>query len=392
MDEKAVSMDIRVTVAVAGDLSDVNVKRLCAELGISRQTFYKWRRRYQKLGLAGLQERSRRPLRSPQRTSDHIQELIISYRKDLKDSGADYGARSIRWNMLGDGITGVPSVSTIWRVLSGRGFIDPNRKRPETVYKRFERTKPNELWQIDATQTPLLDGQIVEIINIVDDYSRAAVASKAVPTCSCATAWQTFSDATQTWGLPAELLSDNGPAFNMSRRGHTVEFQTQIRALGIKQIASRPYHPQTCGKVERYQATLKRWLAAHEPPATLGELQRLLNTFCCWYNTRRPHSSNGGLTPQQKWVQTPRTGPQTNTKRTPDATQTKQVTVKNGRFRAHGYLFYIGVAHNYRTLTVQLQNRHVAVFDADNLIHTSRIQHATNPNQKLAIPPRRSTP
>lgn len=378
-------MDVRVKAAVAGDLEGVNVSVLCRDLGISRQTFYKWRRRYRSGGTAGLEERPRRPLTSPNATTPAAEDLIVRYRKDLTDEGADAGPLSIRWAMEGDGIHDVPSAATIWRVLSVRGFINTNaRKRPRSSYVRFERDRANELWQIDATEWSLADGTIVEIINIVDDCSRLAIACKAVLTASCETAWDTFTSGARDWGLPAELLSDNGLAFNGAHRGVEVVFETRIRALGINQIASRPHHPQTCGKVERFHSTQKKWLAAKDIPETLEDLQTLLDVFRPWYNTKRRHSAIGGLTPLQAWTQAECAPPASHLLGA-GKIRTHEAVVTAGRLKVHGYIFGVGRAYNDRTLTAIRQGPQVVIFDNDDLVCTTQINPTTQ-YQKLPTP------
>jgi transposase InsO family protein len=186
----------------------------------------------------------------------------------------------------------VPSEATIWRLLRRRGLIvvEP-RKRPRSSWKRFVWERPNDLWQIDSTHWTLADGTVVEIINIIDDHSRVCASSMAVPVCTCVTAWAAFEQASQVWGLPARMLSDNGLSFNGSHRNATVEFETNLRVVGVQPIASTPFHPQTCGKVERFHQTLKKWLRKHPLVETLEQLQHQLDAWVEHYNHHRPHRS-----------------------------------------------------------------------------------------------------
>ena len=294
-------MDVRLLAAVSGELNGLNVAALCREHGISRKTFYKWRTRYTTDGLDGLQARSRRPLRSPTRFGDHVEDAIVECRKKLLSDGFDAGAASIAWHLRGR-VSPVPSEATIWRILTRRGFVVPQpRKRPRRAWKRFEAAWPNECWQIDATHWAVR-GRPAEIINIVDDHSRLLVASVALPTTTSEAARETFSAGVARWGLPTRCLSDNGLAFSGRLRGLEVYFETQLRAVGVRPVNSRPFHPQTCGKVERFHQTLKKWLRAQRPPAvTLAELQAQLDTFAEHYNRHRPHRAIGRATPYQRW-------------------------------------------------------------------------------------------
>jgi transposase InsO family protein len=230
-------------------------------------------------------------------------------RKLLLDAGLDAGASTIAFHLAATGID-PPSISTIWRVLSRRGFVTPQpHKRPRSSYVRFEADLPNERWQADITHWPLVDGTDVEILDVVDDHSRLCVAStartvfKAVDVVAC------VHEAATTCGYPASLLTDNGAVFTAAYRGNGwVALERELIALGVRLTHSRPYHPQTCGKVERFHQTLKRWLARHRA-ATIDELQIRLDEFRHTYNTKRPHRALGRRTPQTVYDARPKAAP-----------------------------------------------------------------------------------
>jgi transposase-like protein len=251
MGREAIPMDLRLMAAATGPLSGVNVSALCREHGISTKTFYKWRARYAADGLAGLEPRSRRPHRSPRRVSAEVEEAIVALRKELSDAGLDAGAATLRWHLARRRVAYPPaSEATIWRVLVRRGFVVPQpEKRPKSSLCRFEAAFPNECWQIDATEWALADLTVVQIFNVLDDHSRLAVASRAVPSATTEAAWAAFSRGCHHWGVPWRCLSDNGLCFSGKLRGYQVFFETQLRAAGVRPVTSRPFHPQTCGKV-----------------------------------------------------------------------------------------------------------------------------------------------
>ena len=237
--------------------------------------------------------------------TNEVEELIIERRKWLLGYGLDAGSASIAY-MLRGRVSPVPSDATIWRALVRRGFITPApRKRPRSSYVRWEAAAPNELWQIDATEWPVGRRAKAQIFNIIDDHSRLAVASQAVELATTEAAWATFSAATMRWGVPVRCLSDNGLAFSGRLRGFEVVFETRLRAAGVAKIDARPYHPQTCGKIERFQQTLKRWLRARRRPATIAELQAQLDEFCGFYNNERPHRAIGRITPMERFGANP---------------------------------------------------------------------------------------
>jgi transposase InsO family protein len=302
-------MQVKLVAAVvaASEGGLVNVSEVCRAGGVSRKTFYKWAARYREEGLAGLEERSRRPRRSPSQVRVEVEERIVRLRKELHDGGLDHGATTIRWHLGNDpGLAGlVPSVAGVHRVLVRRGLVTPApKKRPKSSWKRFEAAAPNERWQIDAMDWATASA-VVGVFNIVDDHSRVAARSRAVEETSSEQAWETFTQAAQRWGLPAGMLSDNGLCFSGKLRGFEVLFEAKLRDAGVQPRTGRPYHPQTTGKVERFQQTLKKWLREQPLAADGVELQTQLDEFCEIYNHQRPHQGIGGLTPITRWRATP---------------------------------------------------------------------------------------
>ncbi len=204
---------------------------------------------------------------------------------------------------LAQRLEGVPSHTTIWRILGREGLIVPQpQKRPRSSLIRFEAELPNETWQTDITHSQLAGAKHVEILNFIDDHSRLFLACAAFSTVKTRDVVDVFHSAAQLHGLPASLLSDNGAVFNATPRKGKVLLQTELERLGIASKNSRPYHPQTCGKVERLHQTLKRYLAKQTPAATIAELQGQLDTFRHYYNDIRPHRALTGRTPLQPTV------------------------------------------------------------------------------------------
>ena len=230
-------------------------------------------------------------------------------RKQLAEEGLDAGPASIHDRLVAQGLP-APSEATIWRIAvrSGQVVAQP-AKRPKVSYRRFERSRPNECWQGDDTHYPLASGQEVRIINMIDDHSRLNVDSLAVAVCASARVWEAFARAVSRHGLPAEFLDDNGRAYVSLRGEQPVLFQAHLGRLGVRQIRARAYHPQTCGKVERFHQTQRRWLAARSPAATLAELQALLDDFRSIYNHSRPHRALGRRTPATVWAAQPAAAP-----------------------------------------------------------------------------------
>jgi transposase InsO family protein len=268
--------------------------------GVSRQWVHELVRRYDAGGEAGLEPRSRRPRGSPQQIPVEIEEDIVRLRKRLEESGLDAGAHTIAYHL--HQLRGsAPAPSTIWRILSRRGFVIPQpQKRPRSSFVRFEADQPNERWQADITHWALGDGTHVEILNIIDDHSRLLVASDARRITKAADVVASFRKAAGRHGFPASVLTDNGAVFTAAPRGGgRCAIEIELFALGISLRHSTPYHPQTCGKVERFHQTLKKALAKQPAARSLGELRSHLDWFRGYYNTERPHRALGRRTPRE---------------------------------------------------------------------------------------------
>lgn len=276
----------------------MRVAEVCARYGVGHSQLYVWRARYRQEGLAGLADRSRRPLRSPRQLGTDVEDAICEIRKDHPR----YGARKIRVLLVRAGISPPPATSTITMVLRRRGMLVPVR-RPVAAARRFARACPNELWQIDATQHVLAGGQVCWSAELIDDASRFCLAISTGPGPTGQLAFAAVAAAAARYGLPGQLLSDNGVCFTGRLIGSQVQFERRIAAAGVRLIHSAPYHPQTCGKIERFHQTLKNWLADRPAPAASpGQLHQLLDSeFRSYYNTDRPHDALGGATPASRY-------------------------------------------------------------------------------------------
>jgi transposase InsO family protein len=265
--------------------------------GISRSWLYQLLSRYRSGGYAALEPRSRRPRSCPSRTSAEVEAAVLALRAELAEAGHDCGPATIVHH-LRQRLGIAPSAATAWRILRRHGLITPQpHKRPRSSWIRFEAALPNELWQADTTHWRLADGADVEILDFVDDHSRVCLAVVAFRSVKAADVVRTFHAAAEGYGLPAALLTDNGAVFNGGPRRGKVLLQSELERLGIIAKHSTPNHPQTCGKVERFHQTLKRFLAVQPPAVTLAVLQAQLDGFRAYYNEERPHRALRGRTP-----------------------------------------------------------------------------------------------
>jgi len=270
---------------------------LARDHGISKRWIFVLLKRFKEGGYPSLEPRSRRPRSSPVQVDAKVRKLIIKLRCDLTAAGHDAGPQTIAYH-LEKRVKSMPSVTTIWRVLKRQGLITPQpHKRPRSSFIRFEAQLPNETWQMDATQWQLADGSPVEIVDLIDDRSRLALASRCFRTVKANDVLEVFRAASNRFGLPASLLTDNGAVFSGRSRGGKVVLEVELERLGIDFKHSTPYHPQTCGKVERFHQTVKRFLAKQPPAKTLADVQCQLDRFLIYYNSKRPHRALGRQTP-----------------------------------------------------------------------------------------------
>jgi len=273
------------------------VLELAAAHGVHHSWIYRLLARYAEEGEDGLRPRSKRPHRSPTATSAALEDEIVLLRKQLDEEGLDAGAQTIRVH-LERRHGSAPSLSTVMRILRRRGLVayEP-RKRPKSSFVRFEASLPNECWQTDMTHFTLKSGRHVEIVNFIDDHSRLCVASVAVAVTKTTDVVRVFHQARALYGTPASVLSDNGAIYTGRYRLGRVLFECELERLGVVFKHSRPNHPQTCGKVERFHQTLKKFLARQPSARTVVQLQAQIDRFVPYYNEVRPHRSLNRRTP-----------------------------------------------------------------------------------------------
>src|SRR3954453_18755671 len=246
---------------------------VAARYGVHRSWVYKLKDRYQAEGEAALEPRSRRPKTSPGATPAEVVELVLRLRKQLTETGHDAVADTVLWHLAEHHQVTV-SRATVHRILTRHGLVTPEpKKRPKSSYLRFEASMPNETWQPDFTHYRLATGTGVEIITWLDDCTRYALHLSAHHRVTGPIVLTTFRETAAQHGIPASTLTDNGMVFTVrlsGGKGGRNGFEHQLRAWNVIQKNSRPNHPTTCGKVERFQQTLKNWLRAQpDQPATL---------------------------------------------------------------------------------------------------------------------------
>ena len=251
--------------------------------------------RYRTEGDTAFQARSRRPKTRPQDTPQPTVDLVVELRRTLAAQGLDAGADTIAWHLQHHHQTAL-SRTTIYRIIKRAELITPEpKKKPRSSYIRFQAEQPNETWQSDFTHHRLADGTDTEILTWLDDHSRFALSVTAHRRVTGPAVLVAFRHTINRHGTPFSTLTDNGLVFT-TRFAHGGKtslnvFEAELARLHIKQKNSRPNHPTTCGKVERFQQTMKRWLNQQPRATTTSELQQQLDSFVDYYNHHRPHSS-----------------------------------------------------------------------------------------------------
>jgi transposase InsO family protein len=349
------------------------VSEVARAYGVARSWVYALLARYQAEGEAAFEPRSRRPKTSPSAICADAADLIIRLRKELSGQGLDAGPQTIAWHLEHHHQVKV-SAATVSRYLSRAGLVTPApAKRPKSSYIRFEADMPNECWQSDFTHHPLANGTDTEILTWLDDHSRYALSVTAHARVTGTAVLLAFRAACEQHGVPASTLTDNGMVFTTrlsGGRGGRNALEHELRRLGVKQKNGKPNHPQTQGKVERFQQTMKNWLRAQPAqPATLAELQSLLDVFARIYNTQRPHRSlPGRATPAAAYAARPKAVPGDRTADTHDRVRSDRIDATGlVTLRHNGKLHHIGIGRPHAGTRVLLlvQDLHIRVINAD---------------------------
>lgn len=292
--------------------TSMNVAEVCRQLGIGRTTFYKYVKRFGAVGVEGFFPRSRRPRSTAPQAPDAVVALVLRVREAEKRAGFDYGASAVRMRLeelpVGDPACGfwpadaaIPSRATINRIFKAQGVLRPTpQRRPRQPPRRFERDRVNDLWQYDGFQVKLADGTPVVVLHVTDDCSRTDLALQAVTSENSGDVWSTFALAVERYGLPREVLTDNGTAFSGRRRGWESAFEARLVRLGVRPLTTKVGTPQTNGKNERAHQRVRKWLAQRPAPESMTQLQDLLDTYRVEFNSRR-NPVLRGLSPAERF-------------------------------------------------------------------------------------------
>lgn len=280
-------MSLRLEFVRLALADSANIRLLCRRFGISAMTAYKWIDRFRQGGIAALEDRSRRPHRSPRKIASALEVAIVAERQ----RHPAWGGRKIRHRLLMQGYCDVPSASTLTAVFRRHGLLPMPCTRPTRDFQRFEAPAPNALWQMDFKgDFPLLIGRCYPL-TVLDDYSRFALGLVACPNQRLDTVQSHVSSIFRRYGLPQRILADNGgPWGSCGNDGYTA-LEVWLIRLGISLSHSRVCHPQTLGKDERFHRTLQLELLSRRTFVDLTDCQRHFDLWRDPYNLERPHEA-----------------------------------------------------------------------------------------------------
>ena len=264
-----------------------NIRSLCRRYGVSAMTAYKWIDRFQEGGVAALEDRPRRPHKSPRKIAAQMEQAII----DLRLRHPAWGGRKIRQRLIALGHRDLPSPSTITAVFRRQGLIDPSKGRPTRDLQRFEAPAPNALWQMDFKGPFPLFVDRCYPLTVLDDHSRFALGLFACPNQQMETVQYHLCTIFQRYGLPQRILADNGGPWGSCGHDGYTSLEVWFIRLGISLSHSRVCHPQTLGKDERFHRTLKAELLSYQTFTNFAHCQQHFDAWRDLYNLERPHEA-----------------------------------------------------------------------------------------------------
>lgn len=290
-------MSLRQEFVRLSENQAVSFTELCQRYGISRKTGYKWLGRYRKQGSEGLADHSRRPKKSPGQLPKAKEQALVS----LRSSYPSWGARKIRRLLKNQGEKTVPASSTITAVFHRHGLIDASSKAAKPNWQRFEREVPNSLWQMDFKgPLPTVRGP-AQALTVLDDHSRFNLCLKALPDQKRESVKQALIETFRLYGLPNSIIMDNGSPWGRDLAHPYTRLTVWLIRLRISVSHSRPYHPQTLGKDERFHGTLNRELLLGHQWQDILDLQAAFARFRHQYNFIRPHDALGLEVPASRY-------------------------------------------------------------------------------------------
>ena len=355
-------MSVREEFVMLASRTDANRRELCRRFGISPQTGYKWLARYAELGRAGLVDQSRRPHQCPKQTQGQTEHAVLT----LRGEHPAWGGRKIsrRLQDLGSALL---APSTVTSILHRHGLISTEASEQSKAWTRFERETPNALWQADFKghfDLPGVDGGRCSPLTMLDDHSRFNLALQACADTTTDTVQQQMQRVFSRYGLPQQINFDNGAPWGCPKApGQITQLGVWLVRLGIRVSHSRPYHPQTNGKEERFHRSLKAEVLKGRSFESFTDLQTAFDRWRHIYNHERPHEALGLATPITRYQPSPRAFPdQLPTIEYGADDQVLRVGWK-GELRFRGRRYRLSTALDHQEVAVRPRHDNDGVFD-----------------------------
>jgi len=377
--------------AVLAVLDGASVTEVAARFEVHRQTVHRWLARYERAGLAGLADRSHRPQGCPHQMPPAVEAQILEWRR----RHPAWGPRRLVYEATKAQLSPLPSRSGIYRSLVRAGLIDSNaRRRRKETWKRWERGRPNELWQFDLVGgIGLTDGTELKALTGVDDYSRFCVSAALLRRATGRAVCAAFAEAMKRHGVPDEVLTDNGRQFTGRFAGKDVEvlFDRICRENGITHRLTAPYSPTTTGKIERFHRSLRMEFLAGRAFDTLEAAQADLDAWVADYNAQRPHQGIKMATPSERYrtADTPTFDRPADTSavgpgpRTGDQWISRKVA-RNGVISVANQPFSVGKHRGGELVDVYLDGKLIQVWSGTELLKTIVRTNETEVRKKRA--------
>jgi len=268
--QEKTTMSLRQEFVQLAQSDAANMRLLCRRFAISPKTGYKWLKRYAESGASGLSDRSRRPQRSPTQTAGALEQRVLT----LRAEHPTWGPRKLRVLLEREGVRALPATSTLSAILQRHGQIASSATLVHRPFVRFEQAAPNQLWQMDFKGHFATDTARCHPFTVLDDHSRFALGLEACCDQRTQTVQQRLSSIFRTQGLPERITMDNGSPWGGKSDHHFTPLTAWLIRLGVHVSHSRPYHPQTQGKDERFHRTLGDELLRRRSFANLSDASR----------------------------------------------------------------------------------------------------------------------
>lgn len=300
-------MKLREEFVLQACKEGANISELCRRFGISRKTAYKYLTRYREQGIVGLEDQSRKRLIQPFKTPASMEALILEQRR----LHPQWGARKLKKVLENEGVLDIPGTSTITRVLERHNLLRPQDEMKTKAWNFFEHEHPNDLWQMDFKGRFQTAQGHCHPLTVIDDHSRFAITLNAYENQQGKTVKAGLIETFRRYGLPRRINVDNGPPWGTAAPNGYTALGIWLIRIGVQISHSRPYHPQTNGKDERFHRTLNAEVLQGRYFAGIDEVQEAFDEWRYIYNAKRPHQALGMDTPIHRYVPSARAYPET---------------------------------------------------------------------------------